>query len=390
MVVAANPGSSITVAPELDLVKAAVLYGDKVTLISPVTTMLLRIEGLERFSPRQQIELMRRVAPILIPPNELTDFQLGIEQVADFLRSSARGGSGGDRILRAGLLEQFRPMTRILSEMVRELGAKAGIDQLAKAREKGIVRIESADPGDSMDLLVSCILSAKLDEIGERQDEPHTDRIVKTFVDMLSRHLASGREYLVFDAPIASLTEAAIREGVFKPAKGPAGRCAQAMFAASLMGRLPTFPDATLDEVLDIRSALAAPLTQFRSAMVTVAKGFTSTAWEAGFDDEVHDAWVETIHPAIEAIESGVRDDRSMLARSNGLIGFLKPNLPSLTVLGAGIVGHEPIATALGAACTVVPALLQALRDREARAGDIRMKPFYFLYGVEQSLAEMR
>jgi len=39
MVVAANPGSEMTVAPELDLVKAALLYGDKVTLVSPVTTM---------------------------------------------------------------------------------------------------------------------------------------------------------------------------------------------------------------------------------------------------------------------------------------------------------------------------------------------------------------
>lgn len=67
MVVAANPGSGMTVVPELDLVKAALLYGDKVTLISPVRTMLLRVEGLRRFSPRQQIELVRRVAPILMP-----------------------------------------------------------------------------------------------------------------------------------------------------------------------------------------------------------------------------------------------------------------------------------------------------------------------------------
>jgi hypothetical protein len=29
MVVAANPGSSSTIAPELDLIKAALLYGDK-------------------------------------------------------------------------------------------------------------------------------------------------------------------------------------------------------------------------------------------------------------------------------------------------------------------------------------------------------------------------
>ena len=72
MVVAANPGSEMTVAPELDLVKAALLYGDKVTFVSPVTTMFLRVDGLQRLSPRQMIELVRRTAPVLLPAGRST------------------------------------------------------------------------------------------------------------------------------------------------------------------------------------------------------------------------------------------------------------------------------------------------------------------------------
>ncbi len=63
LVVAAQPGSAMTVAPEIELVKAALLYGDRVTLLSPITTMLLDVAALERFSPLQQIDLVRRVAP---------------------------------------------------------------------------------------------------------------------------------------------------------------------------------------------------------------------------------------------------------------------------------------------------------------------------------------
>ena len=88
MVVAANPGSEISVAPELDLVKSALLYGDKVTVISPVTTMFLRVEGMQRFSALQQIELMRRVAPILMEPEDVPSFQEGLEGIDDFLRRS--------------------------------------------------------------------------------------------------------------------------------------------------------------------------------------------------------------------------------------------------------------------------------------------------------------
>jgi hypothetical protein len=288
--------------------------------------------------------------------------------------------------MRAALLQQLAPIQRSLSDVVHEIASEAGIDQLARARAKGLVEIESADPGDALDLLVSCVLSAKLAQTGERNEDNHTDRIVETFVEKLSRYLSSGREYLVFDQAIASLTEAAIREGVFTPARGPAGRSAQAIMASSLMGRLPTFPDATVDEVLDIRTELAPSLTQFRGAMVTIAKTFNSAPWESNFDDEVHDAWVETVLPAVERIEVSVRDNASLLARANGLAGFLKPNWPSLTMVGGGLVGHEPIATSIGAAGQLVPPLLQALRDRQHAAMDIRMRPFYFLYSIEHAL----
>lgn len=387
MVVAANPGSDVTVAPELDLVKAALLYGDKVTLLSPVTTMFLRVEGLERFTPLQQIDLVRRVAPILMPPDDVPEFEKGLADVDELLRSSARGGSLGERLLRAGLLERLRPAQRLLADAVQEITEKAGIDQLARARASGIVDIESADPGGALDLLVSCITSAKLAETGQRQDEPYTDQIVKTFVQKLSRHYSSGREYLIFDEPIANLTDAAIREGHFTPAKGPAGRSAQAMTASALMGRLPTFPSATVDEVLDIRKELAPSLTQFRSAMVTIAKSFTSQAWESDFEDEVHDAWVENVAPAVEHIDASVRDNSSLLSLATGVAGAVNASYPGLLIVAAGLLGHVGAAAALGGGVAGAAPVLQAIRDRQASAAAIRMQPFYFLYAIERSLS---
>lgn len=387
MVVATNPGSEVTVAPELGLIKASLLYGDKVTLLSPVTTMWLRVKDLERFTPIQQLELMRRVAPILMPPEKVPEFMQATTKAADSLRSSARGGSLRDRLLRAGLLEQFRPIWRVIADAVREITDDAGVDQLNRARASGIVDIENADPGDSFDLLVSCILSAKLAESGRGQDEPYTDQIVTTFVEKLSRYLSSGREYLIFDEPIANLTDAAIREGLFTPAKGPAGRSAQAMAASALMGRLPTFPHATVDEVLDIRNELAPSLTQFRSAMVTIAKSFTRAAWESDFEDEVRDAWVEIVAPAVEYIEASVQDNTSLLTLAAGIAGAANTALPGLLIAVAGLNGHVGGAELFGSSLSVGAPLLQAMRDRRAADTAIRMQPFYFLYTIERSLS---
>ncbi len=387
MVVAANPGSDLTAAPELDLVKAALLYGDEVTLLSPVTTMLLRVENLEKFSPSQQLALMRRVAPILMAEDDVPEFERSLDEISGYLRASARGASLGDVLLRAGLREQFKPMQRQLSEAVRDICTRAGVDQLARARASGLLDIESADPGDAFDLLVSCIRSAKLAESGEREDDPHTNRIIDSFVGKLSRHLSSGREYLIFDEPIANLTSAAISEGLFSPAKGPAGRCAQAMTASALMGRLPTFPLATVDEVLDIRKDLAPSLTRFRGAMVTIAKGFASSAWESDFEDEVHDAWVETVAPAIEQIGASVQQNHSLLSFAADVVRAGKDAYPGLTVVAAGLLGHAHTVAALGGAFTVAAPVLQALRDHRDAASEVRMQPFYFLYAAERSLS---
>jgi hypothetical protein len=382
MVAACNPGPSLTVTPELDLVKAALLYGDKVTLISPVTTMLLRTEGLQRFSLSQQLELMRRIAPTLLPPGEASDVEQGINEI---LRVTARGATIGERVLRAALLQTVEPMLQSLSEAVRDLATKAGIDQLARARREGLVQIESADPGDEMDLLVSSIVSAHMAQTGQRQENPHTNRVIETFVDKLSRHLSSGQEYLVFDERVADLTEAAIREGLFSPAKGPTGRSAQAMAASAFMGRLPTFPEAKVDEVIDIRSELAPSLTQFRSTMVTISQNFTSAPWESDFEDELHDAWVETVHPAVEAIEASVRDNHSLLALASGFAGAANTALPGLAIVAAGLLRHTGAVQALGGALSGAAPLLQAIRDRNTASKAIRMQPFYFLYAVQRS-----
>jgi hypothetical protein len=387
MVAAASAGAELSVGPELDLVKAALLYGDKVTILSPVTTMLLRGEGLQHFSLRQLFELFRRFAPAKLPPDELAQFELGAIHVDRLLRILDRFGRSGHLLERA-IKELLKPYLHPLSEVVADVASQAGIDQLARARREGLVEIENVDPGDEVDLLAFCLVAAQLAQNGQRQDNPYTDRLIETFVDRLATHLSSGRDYLLFDEPVANLTEAAIREGLFTPAPGPAGRSAQAMAASGLMGRLPTFPGARVDEVLDIRSELAPSLTEFRSAMVTISRNFTAKPWERDFEDELHDVWVETVQPALQRIETSVRDNHSLLKLAADATGVVKDAWSGLLIVGAGLLGHGDAFHALGGTGAVGAAapVLQRLRDREADRSTVRMQPFYFLYKTERAL----
>jgi len=292
VVVAAAPNGSLTIAPELELIKAALLYGDAVTVLSPVTTMLLRVSDLGRFDVQKQIGLIQRIAPYLMDAGEAAQFDSGVEQMLASLRKGRGRLTREDLILRGLLAQQISPIGNELAGVVEGLLENAGFNQLARARKEGMVEFESCDPGDDLDLIASCVIMAKLAETGQTPDEPRMESILDVFFGRLSVYLSSGRDYLLFDEQLASLMESAISLGLVRPAQGPTARSAQAMGASGLMGRLPTFPDATVDEVLDIRSDLDPLVANLRSAIVTVSRTFTSRPWESSFRDELHDSWL--------------------------------------------------------------------------------------------------
>jgi hypothetical protein len=347
MVVASSPPSEVSIEPELGLIKAALLYGDEVTLLGAVTTMFLGVEEWGRFSVLEQLRLVRKVAPYM------TDHNFDeVVNGADTIESILTGGGRSNRLLQAQLAAKFRPTQESVARGLDDIADKAGVTQLANARASGLLKIESVDPGTAADLIASCVISARLAEEGKSSDKTHTDQMVNTFLDRLSDYLSVGREYLIFDERIADLTRSAIEAGVFKPASGPPGRSAQAMTASGLMARLPTFPEATVDEILDIRAELAPVLARFRAAMVGLSKDFKQPSWETGFEDQVHDAWVGSVHPAIEEIGESVQANKSLLTLASDLTGGVKGALPGLAILGAGTAGHDNRQQVVGAALT--------------------------------------
>lgn len=384
IVVAASPGPELTIEPELDLIKAALLYGDRVTLITPATTMFLSVERLSQFSLLDQVRLMRRLAPHLHDGEDAAEAIRSMDSAETILLG---GPSPKATLLRAQLSHKLRPTQEELSNGIAEIARNGKADELERARADGLLQIEDLDPTGTADMVAWCIDAVKRRENGEPGDPTHATLMVETFVERLSAQLESGRSYLMFDEDTARLTQAGINSGRFKPAAGPTGRCAQAMTASGFMARLPTFPDATVDEVLDIRSALATSLTPFRSTMVTLSKDLTSKAWEDDFEDEVHDAWVESVAPAIESIDNAVHENKSLLSMTASVTNAANATIPGLGVLGAGLAGHTAPAAIAGGAATIAGPLAKALSERKAATTNIRMQPFYFLYGIEQALS---
>jgi hypothetical protein len=266
-------------------------------------SMLMRAEGLRGFNTRQIMELLRRLAPAIS-----TDSDLLLSKIEMMGRSHSSGP----------LLAGFNEMKRGISDVAGRLVSASGIDDLRPAVTQGRVQVENVDPGDEFEFLVSSIEAASAKGSGVRFTDSHTDRMVNCFTAALGKHLEDGRNYLLFDEEVASLTAAAVRAGIIRPSSGQAGRAAQAMTASDFIARLPSFPTATVNEVLDIRSELISSLTHFRSAIVNVSDSFNCQPWDSGFEDDLQDAWVEIVAPALDDIDWAVHEKKIFNALPKG------------------------------------------------------------------------
>lgn len=378
VVVACAPGSDLGVKTELELAKAALLYGDRVTVISPTLSMLMRAEGLRGFNTRQIMELLRRLAPVIS-----TDSDLLLSNIEMMGRSM-----GSSNHPSGPLLAGFNEMKRGISDVAGELVSASGIDDLRPAVKQGRVQVENVDPGDEFELLVSSIEAASAKESGVRFTDSHTDRMINCFTAALGKHLEEGRNYLLFDEEVASLTAAAVEAGIIKPSSGQAGRAAQAMTASDFVGRLPTFPTATVTEVLDIRSELSSSLTHFRGSIVTVSNSFNCQPWEKGFEDDLQDAWVEIVAPALDELDWAVQERKVFRTLPPGPVSTASEMLPGLAVVGCWLagVGHEPLISMIGAGMSATLPLLKVATARQMAGHELRMKPFYFLWQTNRVL----
>jgi hypothetical protein len=185
---------------------------------------------------------------------------------------------------------------------------------------------------------------------------------------------------------MAKIVDAAIREGMFDPPKQVRSRGRQAGAASEFLARLPSFPRATMGEIVDVRSELAAPLIRFRGEMVRVSRDLDVDAYDPAFQDAAEQAWIERVRPALLELEEMVEE--RCLRQQFGA------QLPTSGVVGAvgglvaGVITQAPLpgsAVAAGAAAAVAGASI--MRDRFRLEREMRKRPYFLLHRTEELLA---
>jgi hypothetical protein len=139
IVIGVAPTSTFSLETELRLIKPALLYGDRVTLCSPATSLVAMASAIGHLSDDEKIDFLAQVVSEVSP--EQAEDTLKVLSAFRELRRKRRRSR--EEIL---LVERVRRQLRVAWEMMRErmdhMVATSGANELAPAVEQGLLEVD--------------------------------------------------------------------------------------------------------------------------------------------------------------------------------------------------------------------------------------------------------
>lgn len=379
------------------LIKPAILYADRVTLYSPAASMLQALHELEGVTDSQGqlatiLELARTV-PALgeqfdgFDAETLATFQSFL--TADRSLMLALGDASGCGAELAAIYGQIDELSaqwqaQIPGAMAQSAAAIGG-EELRAALKAGVVEVAPLVGGNHLGLVGSSLRAATG---GDESDL--TDDLLHSWLGELLQMLRDPSSFPLLDAASAGLVRAL--EGVERVDVNSEAlrRSSEVTAASQFVEYMPYFAQMPLDEVLDLRRELQAPLARFRSEMVKISRDFRSRPIDPVFMQEVEDAWRERVAPALAEVRellaehgllreaaSVIRGDFRRLAAEAGGV-FAVANLPALDLSAL-------LAAGLGTALAGTDTMLRAVNETRRALSQAQSNAFYFLHRVAEA-----
>ncbi|MEM1117155.1 MAG: hypothetical protein AAGJ11_11660 [Bacteroidota bacterium] len=359
------PEAPVGFAADVRLVKAALLYGDTVTLCSPAAAVvgrLLRLEAVASDVPGK-LAALEAVAGDLgwgDGPRLLAEAYATLAAQPDDRWLTASRRAWLDRVVEERWTEA--------RDLLRDGLARGGHGGLLHAARAGWLHVDRlgvdglASPGD--------IAAVAAD----------------TFAERMLAAVAEGLSVPMLDGATADL----LRQRVGGVSEPRAGWGRQGGLAADWLPRLPLFDLATIAETVDIRRDLGRHLARFRAAVVAYAEAVSGAAWDADFPLEAERVYRRDVAPAVADIEDAVASTGALRALTHrfadGPSRFLPAAAPALT-LGLAASGWvlDAVAWAVSAG-TVGANALRAWHDAEEARRGAEGHRLYFLYAAGRRL----
>lgn len=386
IVIATGPQMSdggVSVHEDARLVRSALLYADKVELISPGALMIAAVAAAATQGTDFVFDLMGSL-------DDQTLQFIGYDGDSDEMRTALSTMRSLNLLSRDERREVLGPQkSRELRALVNDM-----TDRFLRG-EQGFeaVAVRMWEQAGAPDLAVAVgagllTISTQAFDIGAESDLQ-----MQQYVDTLTHLLANPSAHLMFDSQIASLSAAIMRESNTELHPLTADHAVRAAVGAGLIERLPAFPDADVEAIIATRRDLAEPLVRYRRGITHLAATLSSGPLDSALQAEVDDLWRAEVQPTLLAL----KDDLSAteLVKDTALNLATDTKAVVAGTIGAGVffgVGSlTNLATwstlGLAAAPSVIQAAGRSVKDTQVARAAARTHDLYYLLAANDRLS---
>lgn len=265
---------------EIELVKASLLYADKVLLFSIIPTLIYSLPEManvfneDPIVQQKLLQIKDNITKELISNVQNTEeFEKEFKDIQSILKEKNTNLESAARDELEGIISR---LSGSLLSAWKDLKSNSGVNKFDPAIKSGLLEIytiaKSVIPDNTFPLL--------------------DENIAKLFKDNKEE-----RKIQITETEIEKLT--------------------QINFAVDIFKRLPNFNKATISEIIDIRKTLERPLIRFRSAIIDISENIRYEPWNENFKNDVEKQFRKIIEPSILEIEEECKTNKYLLELVN-------------------------------------------------------------------------
>jgi len=220
------------------------------------------------------------------------------------------------------------------------------------------------------------------------------DLCVKDYCDLLTKSIQSS--YPLFDTQSNDLMKAAVDSRIVNLSSIDKQKITHAGLTDNYIQKLPSFSEASMDELIDIKNELSKPLTRFRGKMLEYSESIQSMPWDTDFESECELLYNKEVVPALLEIEESTKDgsfiknlgrkfltDEGVWRSTGGLV---------VSIAAGGVISAFNNAISSDTAMLVTGGayaatqIASAYEEYTANKREIERKDLYFYYKVGRLL----
>lgn len=288
-----SPDQGLTLDKDIRLVKLALLYSNKITLVSPKTSMIVGTIQLGDLTTDQKIAFLKKVGPIADPNFSIEE----MDQMLEIVRKlNAKKIRSKEELVALGKFKSaIKQMDEELKGIAEKIYYDSNFEQLLPLIESGKLELKHFDFGMMDDGKFSEYMSSEIQDILKK----------------------SGSKYPVFDELMGNIAhQYSIENNIDYPKQKPK----EIEFGKELILSLPNIDQISVDNMLKIKNELNNELSQFKGAILDYSKEINSNPFSEAAKVEMKKQYEYHIKPDLQALRNKVKQNKYLIHLTNEIM----------------------------------------------------------------------